>query len=97
MRSAALRHSTRRLHGRSTGLASFCLDYAVRNQEIDRASKLRYVRDGISLEDRALALDGTFSYASANKVTLLRMQARLTDDPVERAGSPPMPRRCTVG
>jgi TonB family protein len=65
--------------------ATFCWEYVNRSPAMDSATKLRYIRDGIAGEDRALALKPDYREAMTYKNILLRLQANQIDDPAERA------------
>ena len=51
----------------------------------DPAGRLSFIREGIALEDRALALKPDYAEALTYKNLLLRLQANLTSDPAEQA------------
>ena len=51
----------------------------------DPAGRLLFVREGIALEDRAMALKPDYVEAMTYKNMLLRLQANLTTDPTEKA------------
>ena len=66
-------------------LATYCWEYANKGTDLDAAAKLKYIRDGIAAEDRAIALKPDYRDAMTYKNILLRMRASQIDDPVERA------------
>jgi TonB family protein len=66
-------------------LATYCWDYVNKGTDLDSPTKLKYIRDGITAEDRALALKPDYREALTYKNILLRMTANLSTDPAERA------------
>jgi TonB family protein len=66
-------------------LATSCWAYVNRGADLDPATRLKYIRDGIAAEDRALALNPDYMEAMTYKNILLRMQANLVEDPVEKS------------
>lgn len=66
-------------------VATYCWEYAQKGTNLDAATKLKYIRDGIAAEDHALALKPDYREAMTYKNILLRMQANQTDDLAERA------------
>jgi TonB family protein len=66
-------------------LATFCWEFANRGTDLDPAGRLKYIRDGLAAEDRAMALKPDYMEAMTYKNILLRMQANLADDPAEKA------------
>lgn len=66
-------------------LATFCWEYANRGEDLTPAGRLKYIRDGIAAEDRAMTLKPDYMEAMTYKNILLRMQANFVEDPVERA------------
>jgi TonB family protein len=66
-------------------LATYCWEVANKGTDLDAAARMKYIRDGIAAEDRALALEPDYLEAMTYKNILLRMQAALVDDPAEKA------------
>jgi len=66
-------------------VATYCWEFAQKGTDLDAATRLKYIRDGIAAEDRALALKPDYREAMTYKNILLRMQANQTGDPGERA------------
>jgi TonB family protein len=65
-------------------LATIAWQHAARDVT-DPAGRLSLVREGITLEDRALVLKPDYAEAMTSKNMLLRLQASLTADPAEQA------------
>jgi len=66
-------------------VATYCWEYAQKGEDLDASAKLKYIRDGIAAEDRALALKPDYRDAMTYKNILLRMQANQIDDPAEKS------------
>jgi protein TonB len=66
-------------------IGATCWDYARRDSGADPTRRLKYVREGLAAEDRALALKPDYMEALTYKNILLRLQANLSTDPAERA------------
>jgi TonB family protein len=66
-------------------LATLCWSYVNRSVDLDAPTRLKYIREGIAAEDRALAIDPDAREAMTYKNILLRLQANLSEDPAERA------------
>lgn len=65
-------------------LATIAWEHANRNVT-DPAGRLLFTREGVALEDRALALKPDYVEAMTYKNVLLRLQAYVTADPAEKA------------
>lgn len=65
-------------------LATIAWEHANRNVT-DPAGRLLFAREGVALEDRALALKPDYVEAMTYKNILLRLQAYVTADPAEKA------------
>ena len=61
-----------------------CYWKAQKDTSLMPAERLTYIQAGIAAEDRAIALDGTFTDALVYKNILLRMQANMETDPARR-------------
>lgn len=66
-------------------LATYFWEYANKGVDLDPATRLKYIRDGIAAEDRALAINPDYLEAMTYKNILLRLQANQSGDPAERA------------
>jgi TonB family protein len=66
-------------------IATYYWEHAAKEASLDPAARLTSIKEGLAAEERALALRPDYADAMVYKNILLRMQANLTGDPVEKA------------